>query len=37
MDSASQTFSVDQIADLVLERLMEKNGSLVPKFKEIHR
>ena len=28
MDSARQTFSVDQIADLVVERLMEKNGSL---------
>lgn len=28
MDSASQIFSVDQIADLVVERLMEKNGSL---------
>ncbi len=28
MDSACQTFSVDQIADLVVERLMEKNGSL---------
>lgn len=28
MDSASQTFTVDQIADLVVERLMEKNGSL---------
>ncbi len=28
MDSASQIFSVDQIADLVVERLMEKNGTL---------
>ena len=28
MDSARQIFSVDQIADLVDERLMEKNGSL---------
>jgi uncharacterized protein with PIN domain len=28
MDSATKTFSVDQIADLVVERLMEKNGSL---------
>lgn len=28
MDSACQTFSVDQIADVVVARLMEKNGSL---------
>ena len=28
MDSAHQTFSIDQIADIVVERLMEKNGSL---------
>ena len=28
MDSAGQTISLDQIVDLVVERLMEKNGSL---------
>ena len=28
MDSARQIFSIDQIADLVVERLMEKSGSL---------